>query len=550
MKKSKPTYSLFKSLQPIILSKEILLLLFVLSSIVVPAQVTTKIDTTTIKIGEAIEYQVEVIADTTDLVVFPEGQQFLPLEVIESYKTDTVVKDAKFQLLKKYALTQFDSGAYTIPSQRIIINDKIVRTDTFSIYVNNVVVDTTQQKMFDIKSQLEVDRPPFNWLRFLLFLAILSVLGGLVFYYFRRKKLKAEKEKVLPPFEEALISLEALDKALLLEQNNSKAYYSQLTEIVKRYLDREVEETALESTTDELMERLQLQKDAGKFDFDSNTLKELYDILRRADLVKFAKMQQDAGQAKADRASIEHIIKDTHEAIPEPTEEALLANEMYLEAMLKKRRRNNWIKGIAATVGFVIISIGIAIAALGYPTVRDAILGNKMRDLQEGQWIKSEYGVPAVVLSTPDVLIRVPIDLPEDVATSIKSSSAFGYGNLQDDLYVFVNTLQFTNEAEISLDATIEDGLSKIEAGGAANFIVKKDEFQTPNGMKGLRATGTFNIKKGNTFKQQEYQYIVFGQGGAVQQILLVNNKQNLYAKQIVERIVASVELELTQGEK
>lgn len=538
----------FLTSKPLFYVKGLLVFFFVLCATLAQAQVATKIDTTTITIGEELQYQVEVIADTTDLVVFPEGQQFLPLEVIESYKTDTILKGSKFQLLKKYGLTQFDSGAYSIPSQRIIINDRIVKTDTFRIYVNDVVVDTTKQKMFEIKDKLEVERPGFNWFKILLVLAILGVLGGLFFYYFRRKKIEAAKKEALPPFEEALFSLENLDKAALLEQNNSKAYYSQLTEIVKRYLDREVDETALESTTDELMARLQLQKDAGKFDFDTNLLKELYAILRRADLVKFAKMQQDAGQARADRASIEHIIKDTHEAIPEPTEEELLADELYKEAMLKKRRRKNFIKGAAITLALLIISTGIAIATLGFPAVRDAVIGNNMRDLQEGEWIKSEYGVPAVVLSTPDVLVRVPLEIPEEVATTIKASSAFGYGNLQDDLYVFVNSFQFTNEAEVSLDATIEDGLSKIEKGGVANLLVKKDEFETPNGIKGMRATGTFNVKQGKNFKQQEYQYVVFGQAGAVQQILMVNNKQNLYAKQIVERIVASIELELTQG--
>ena len=53
------------------------------------SQVTSSIDTTQIKIGEEIIYSIQVEADSTDLVLFPEGQTFSPLEVIESYKIDT-----------------------------------------------------------------------------------------------------------------------------------------------------------------------------------------------------------------------------------------------------------------------------------------------------------------------------------------------------------------------------------------------------------------------------------------------------------------------------
>ena len=56
------------------------------------AQVTTSIDSTSIKIGEQITYQINVEADSTDLVVFPEGQTFQPLEMIESYQIDTTKK--------------------------------------------------------------------------------------------------------------------------------------------------------------------------------------------------------------------------------------------------------------------------------------------------------------------------------------------------------------------------------------------------------------------------------------------------------------------------
>lgn len=102
----------------------LLSLCFVLCSVFSFAQVTSSIDSTKIKIGEQITYKIQVEADTTALVVFPEGQTFSPLEMIESYKVDTTKLDAKYSLIKKYGLTQFDSGHYTIPRQKIVIGDK------------------------------------------------------------------------------------------------------------------------------------------------------------------------------------------------------------------------------------------------------------------------------------------------------------------------------------------------------------------------------------------------------------------------------------------
>ena len=101
-----------------------LLLAFFLLSFTSFSQVNSTIDSTLIRIGEELKYTIEVEADSTDVVLFPEGPTFNPLEVIESYKIDTTYQQAKIRLIKRYGLTQFDSGSYTIPRQQIHINNK------------------------------------------------------------------------------------------------------------------------------------------------------------------------------------------------------------------------------------------------------------------------------------------------------------------------------------------------------------------------------------------------------------------------------------------
>ncbi|HAT64089.1 MAG TPA: DUF4381 domain-containing protein, partial [Flavobacteriaceae bacterium] len=311
-------------------------LFFIVPFVSVFSQVTSKVDTTLIRIGEEIKYTIQVEADSTDLVLFPEGQSFSPLEMIESYKVDTSFADAKFRLIKRYGLTQFDSGSYTIPVQRVMINDRKFDTDSVRVEVRDVPVDTTKQKMFDIKPAIDVNASDFDWLKLLYWLLPFLFIAGLIYYFFRRKKLKEEREKQLPPYEEAMVALQKLDATEYLKENKGKAYYSSLTEIVKRYIDREVDDKALESTSDELIERLLLHKDSGHFDFDQEMIRKLDAILKRADLVKFAKFQQELSQATSDRKTIEEIINETHEAIPEPTEEEMAENEAYLELLAKR----------------------------------------------------------------------------------------------------------------------------------------------------------------------------------------------------------------------
>ena len=119
------------------------LLSLLLTWVPASAQVKASVDSTTIKIGEALLYSLEVEADSAAMVVFPESRAFGAMEVIENYKTDTLSKDLRLRLLRKYGLTQFDSGAYTIPSQKILVGDKTFFSDSIKVKVRSVEVDTT-----------------------------------------------------------------------------------------------------------------------------------------------------------------------------------------------------------------------------------------------------------------------------------------------------------------------------------------------------------------------------------------------------------------------
>src|SRR5690554_177226 len=514
------------------------------------AQVTSSIDSTKIRIGEEIIYTINVVADSTDIVLFPEEQTFGPLEMIESYKADTTYEAAKYRLIKKYGLTQFDSGRYTIPPQRILINNQPFLTDSIRVEVNDMVIDTTKQKMFDIKPAVEVKSPPLDWKEISYWAIPILLLIALGIYLFQRKKRKEAAEKQLPPYEEAIVALKHLDNSQLLKENKSKEYYSSLTEIVKRYLDREVDESALESTSDELITRLMMHKDAGNFDFDHETIHKLDQIFKRADLVKFARMNQQASQAEFDRKTVEEIINETKEVIPEPTEEELLEDREYLEKLERKRQRRKWAYSIAGVFLALVVIGAVYGSVTGFDNLKDKILGNELRSLAESQWIKSEYGHPSVVLETPKVLMRVG-ETDDSENSVISGKDVFSFGDMKSPLYVMVSTFQFNQEEGLDLDSALDALLNEMEDEGAKNLLVKRDDFETGQGITGVRAFGEFNLQVAENRvlkKTSSYELLLFAQQGGLQEVLIVYQDDDTYAKDIVDRIVQSIELELTTG--
>ncbi len=269
--------------------------------------VKAEIDTTNIRIGEQFEFKITV--NDTANVIIPKLEKLTGLEIIEDKKIDTL----KNQLIKKYILTSFDSGAYYIPQQQIFIRQRLHLTDSLLIKVASVKVDTTKQKMFPIKAiQSEPyqfdDFKPYLW-----YALIALIIIGLMLYFILRKKKEVEEEVVvpaLPPFEEAIQKLHELDEKLLWQNNQIKEYYSELTEIVRGFIERELKVPALESTTDELIDILTDFNDSKAISTTKETIKKLRDLLREADLVKFAKSKPFSEQIEANRKEAEEVVTE------------------------------------------------------------------------------------------------------------------------------------------------------------------------------------------------------------------------------------------------
>ena len=275
-------------------------------------------NTTFIRIGEQIQFKIAV--NETENVVFPNLKldSLGKVELVEALPTDTL----KNRLEKKYLLTSFDSGVYLIPQQLVLVRNNKFLTDSLLVNVATIQVDTTKQKMFPIKA---IQREPktfddykhlFWWL-----IPIFILIAVILYFVFRKKKEKEVPKVYIAPIQEALQRLKELDEKHLLEQNKIKIYYSELTDIVRTYIEKDINIPALESTTNELIETIQDFNASSKLGISKETIQQLKEVLQSADLVKFAKFAPIVEEIKGHRNLAERILQSL-KPVKEPIKEA------------------------------------------------------------------------------------------------------------------------------------------------------------------------------------------------------------------------------------
>ncbi len=538
----------------------IFFLLFSTALFAQPKKVTTSVNVTKNKIGAEFKLTLKTDVDTLSKVKFPESKFFGALEVIQSYKIDTVKNGARYELIKKYGLTQFDSGKYTIPRIPVMINGKTVFSDSIKVEVNDVKVDTLKQKMYDIKDIALVESPMGTWWIYVLIALIIAVAGFFIYKFIKKIQTKEKVEVIVfkTPIEKATTLLQQLETKELWQKGEIKHYYSELTDIARNYIEEEIHIPAMESTTSELIEGLRRAAKQQKLKLSNETVENLEKVLKQADLVKFAKVKPLDFEIEEDKKRISNSIVTIHKSIPEIVEdddELALWNEQQKELArlqkLKKQKRVRIITTIGIVLGMIVIALGSLIYFKGFDYVKDNLIGHPTKDLVEGEWVYSEYGNPGVKIETPKVLKRQDASkfLPKEAMAFIKEMQIFVYGSVIDNFFVGVGTTTYKEGTQVNLEGAVEGSLKVFEAQGATNIIVKTDDFDTQKGISGRKSYGTLTMidKVKSKSTKMYYEILVFSQNNGLQQITIMYQEDDKYGKQIAERVLNSVELKVAE---
>lgn len=510
------------------------------------------VDSTTVVMGAQINYTLQVKADSLAQVVFPETISFAPFEILDVSPIDTLRAQSHYLYTRKFALIQFDSGNYFLPQQQVIINGFSKLTEPIAIRVNPVVVDTLKQNLYAIKP-LQVVSRNYDQLIIQIILGLLGALFiiGTIYAYLFQKKRREERQNALPPFEKALEELEELASTSPALQEEFKDYYSKLTNVVRRYLEEDAKIDALESTSDQLLLKLEALRETGELTLEKETLKSFRNVLQNADLVKFAKSLPEGRLANADRKIIKAIVIETKEVLPEPTEEELRQKAIYQEMLAKKARKKKLIRFSLAAVILALLTLFSTIAIYGYYPVRDTLLGYPTKKLESAQWIKSQYGTPPLLLDTPEVLMRVP--------TQQKTITQFTMGSFDSPFYIdlkfdfkkqkapvaqdsLANPLQGDREKAQELVNAI---IANFESAGAVNILIKQEPITAPSGVPLSKIYGTLDYpKKGSKTRVRcnfSAHLVTFEEGTII--LTMMYEKEDRYGTQIEKRIINSLSL-------
>lgn len=532
--------------------RELILLIFwvIFSVNAIAQEIKIETDTREIKIGEQLKYKISVETSVEENVVFPDGQTFMPLEMVRATDADTLRENGKFRLEKEYFLTQFDSGSYVVPRQRIIVNSKDFFTDSLAVQVHTIPVDTIQKPLFDIKPIVEVDASKNDrlWIWIGVFLVVIALIAlVLYFFIFRKRKFTPEEiRKKLPPFERAIEDLKKLQNSKYLIESKHKEYYSELTDIIREYLEDEVHISAKESTTDELLEKIHLLQESGKLNLSLETIQNLKKVLQTADLVKFAKDKPEDKIAENDRETIKDVVVKTKKALPETSDEAVVFAKEQIEKSKRKTRKKVLIVTASALVLCTFL-VGFTYNYLTNNSFGNWFNSASIRGISQSKWVTSDYGYPITELTTPKVLKRRQIIDIKGFEGAIENQYVFDFGSINSDLYVMTSILTFKQMGDsqsINLDPARvnEIVLSQLETAGAQNITTLEEEYTTPQGARGIRVSGKMILTNEKTKKpfNASYELYSFTENGALQQLLFtyIDEPQ---AEEIVQKVLLSL---------
>ena len=272
----------------------ILIILFLLTATyLLNAQVsaTAKTDKGQYLIGDYIRVQLNVTADSTYILNWPAENDITSFDLITSKPIDTTRINNTYHLSQELVYSIYDSGMYYLPQIRIPYK-KLRDTTTYFAFSDSVLftVQTIQvhttSNIKPIKEVIEVKVINYTWIFIVCGLLLLIGIAVVIYFVFYKNKIQiAIKEKVITIsyYDKTIQLLKELEAKKLWQKDDLKEYYSELTEIIRAYMEKRFGINALESTSDEILTQL------NNVDTSAEQIEHIRFILELADLAKFAK---------------------------------------------------------------------------------------------------------------------------------------------------------------------------------------------------------------------------------------------------------------------
>ncbi|GEM_PF-3901175 len=275
---------------------------------------SASVDSREVYPGDRINYSLSVYYPSGYKVDLELGQLVENLDVINIQKPDPEWDDARERWHKQlhYEIAVFYLDDFTIPpgicfvtspdnTTNILITQKI-DIAVLSMLSNNI----SNQTLRDIKDIASVE-PDYTLIVVLILFVIIIAVGLYLYKRYFSNKAEAEKEILPhePPESVARRRLRLLAEHLYIEKKQWKKFYTELSDILREYLNKRYAIVTFERTSDEIITQIKTAY------IEETVVEYIEKILIQADLVKFAKRIPSPNEAKSDFSICTDIIDTT-----------------------------------------------------------------------------------------------------------------------------------------------------------------------------------------------------------------------------------------------
>ncbi|KAA9041727.1 protein BatD [Ginsengibacter hankyongi] len=322
-----------KQLKRSVYHKPLVITIFLLGSVLLAQNnfaqapsIQTTVDKNNILIGEQFHYKVSTSMpdNTYRLSWFNMPDTLGHFQVVRENKIDSSYLNGNLNFSQDITITSFDSGRQVIPP--LVLNMETLQgdssfnllTDSIPIQVSFSPMDSVQT-FHDIKSIIEVKKEWAWWWWAILVVALILLFFWIRFLikFFKKKNAPDLFKSKLSPYDEAMQSLNDLEKEQLLQQNEVKAYHTRLTDIFKRYISRKTKTYKMHLTSDEML------MDLDEYNLGKEKLTAFANCLRMSSAVKFAKYIPANYESEKCLQEIKDTITEINNKLNTKTESAV-----------------------------------------------------------------------------------------------------------------------------------------------------------------------------------------------------------------------------------
>lgn len=307
------------------------LVIISLATLAMHAQVTVnaRLDSVQFYVGQQDGLELQVTMPAGNTLQFPplkKGMEIIPdVEIVDMEVPDTVrMNDGQLlQITQRYIITAWDSSFYYLPPLQVKVDTTVYESKSLAFKVYTLDVDTLNaDKFFPPR---DIQQLPFSWVDWkeicyaALLIPVCVAIIVLLHYLIKRGKpifRLVRRKKKLPAHQVAISEIERIKEQRTWAKEDSKEYYTLLTDALRNYIQERYGFSAMEMTSTEIIERLIR-------DTDQKSIEELREIFRTADLVKFAKWTTQINENDANlMAALQYVnetkVEEDPNAQPEP----------------------------------------------------------------------------------------------------------------------------------------------------------------------------------------------------------------------------------------